>query len=127
MPRDTGIPCSENDTRTSSNYVMLREPYRCNGRVTLTWNYKFRSLAWLLALQHDQLKKKPRTSAAHSKRIRAALLPFAEFVSDQLQQRLHRFGFIRAFRFDRYGTADARSKHHDAHDALGIDAPPVAA
>src|SRR4051794_39915061 len=34
------------------------------------------------------------------------LLPFAELVRDQGENRLHRFGFIRAFGFDRHRAAD---------------------
>jgi len=64
---------------------------------------------------------------SHRARRRSLLLTFAEFVRDQLQERIHRFFFVGALGLDQHGAADARCKHHHAHDAFRVDAAAVAA
>src|SRR5450830_751001 len=49
-------------------------------------------------------------------------LAFPEFVGHQRQQSVHGFLLARALGLEADRAAQAGSQHHDAHDALGIDA-----
>jgi hypothetical protein len=55
------------------------------------------------------------------------LLAFAELVVDQCQQGCVGFLLFGPLAFDLDAGAEAGCQHHDAHDALGIDAPVIAA
>src|ERR1039457_2841402 len=55
------------------------------------------------------------------------LLPFAELVFDQGDERVHRLGLVFSLGLDVDVGADAGGQPHDAPDAFCIDAPAVAA
>src|SRR5450432_2664361 len=59
--------------------------------------------------------------------VQQFLLPFAELVVDECHKRIHRLTLVFALGLDLDLGADPRGQHHHAHDALGIDAPAVAA
>src|SRR5436305_1828933 len=93
MPRDTARPCIEN--------VIVSPPGRPKAkRGPLGGQEAKRSgLTWGLSF------------------------PFSELVVDEGDERVERFLFLVADRFDRDFAADARGQHHHAHDALRIHAP----
>jgi hypothetical protein len=62
---------------------------------------------------------------SHLRRWPRPLLPFAELVVDERDDRVHRRLLIGPGGFDLDGGADAGRQHHHAHDALGIHAPIV--
>src|SRR3569623_2060327 len=65
----------------------------------------------------------PRATAMPcTENVIARSLPFAEPVADQREQRVHRFLLALAVGLDRDLGAYTGGQHHDAHDALGIDA-----
>src|SRR5215472_8778341 len=47
-------------------------------------------------------------------------LPFAEIVSDQRDDRVHRLFLVGAVGFERHAAPLARREHHHSHDALCI-------
>src|SRR5580698_7734052 len=108
MPRETGIPCSVNDTRASL-MGCFRAPAVWDGTVS-----RDRAHAPHRRICHPTLRKPGIDRSMHYK-VRArcsavqtacvagrypmpanGLLAFAELVGDQGEQRVHRFLFVRS-------------------------------